>query len=522
MKFYTKHKKLTLKKGFTLLVVVIFLHNLAFAQNVDSIIVSPENPVKRFDTALRKKLLEWSTTTQTPNTLYAAHPSSVNFPGPVKPGFELRSEIFHFIHKKADSSQYNLSKKFIFAHPHLGTWYSTGLYAVAGQPISVDIPPALYNKSIYLIIGAHFDYLGSDIAANEDWRRMPGVVSGFVLDSIFRFASSPFGGLIYLVIGAEEPMVDAEFTFKNVISSPFYKLGSTATSDWKKQLALNKAPWGEIASDKVIITLPDSALQKLDNPEKVLTLWDDILSCESTLAQLPAPFIRPMRMVVDEQISAGFMHSGYPIMIHHSPSKGMLSLDVITNPSKLLSPSEGGANWGFFHEIGHNLQNWEWVFDGTTEVGCNFFALYVFDSLIKTRKGAHENIEISYQKKLMQEYFTKGSNYENYQQDPFLGLIPFMQVQKQFGWDPFKKVFKWYLKHPSHEFDNINSEDSLYKRANQIKINRFIEQLSIEVKRNLTSFFRIWGLPVDTLVDEKLKKYKLWIPDELEIFKKKN
>lgn len=122
----------------------------------------------------------------------------------------------------------------------------------------------------------------------------------------------------------------------------------------------------------------------------------------------------------------------------------------------------------------------------------------------------------------MQEYFAKGSNYENYQKDPFLALIPFMQVQKQFGWDPFKKAFKWYLEHPSHDFDNINSEDSLYKKANQIKINRFVERLSIEVKRSLVSFFRIWGVPVDTFVDEKLKKYKLWIPEELKVLEKKN
>lgn len=314
----------------------------------------------------------------------AAHPSSVNFPGAAKAGFELKSETFHFIHKKADSSQYNISKKFIASYPNLATWYSTGLYAVAGQPIYLDLRPKLYNTEIYLIIGAHSDYLGSAYAANEDWRRMPGVVSGFVLDSNFRFASSPFGGLIYVVIGTDEPTVDAELTFKNVILAPHYQSGNTTTANWKKHLASNKAPWGEIASDKVIITLPDSALQKLKNPEEVLRQWDKILSCESNLAHLPAPFIRPMRMVVDEHIAAGFMRSGYPIMIHHSPSQGMLSLDIITNPAKLLLPSNGGANWGFFHEIGHNLQNLEWVFDGTSEVTCNLFTLYVFDSLIKT------------------------------------------------------------------------------------------------------------------------------------------
>ena len=100
--------------------------------------------------------------------------------------------------------------------------------------------------------------------------------------------------------------------------------------------------------------------------------------------------------------------------------------------------------------------------------------------------------------------------------------ILIMQVQKQFGWVSFKKVFKWYLEHPSHDFDNINSNDSLYKKANEVKINRFVERLSVEVKRNLTGFFRTWGLPVDISADEKLKIYKVWIPEELKAYEKKS
>ena len=486
-----------------------------YSQDVMSLIVSPEHPVKHDDTTLRKKLLQWSTSIEIPNLKFSEHASTKYFPGSVKPGYQLTDTTFRFTYQPADTVQYNLSKRFAFANPGTPTWYSTGLYAVPGQPVYVSFPDSVLKKEIYLIIGAHYDYLAS-CDPSDDWRRMPGIAVVMRLDSKFRLATSPFGGLIYLVTTDEQPLT-TEVKFKNVITAPVFKKGSTTLQQWKTMLQNNKAPWGEIASDKVIITLPDSTLQTINDPEKVLTLWDSIVSTAAELAQLPSPFLRPIRMVVDEQITAGSMHSGYPIMIGHSPSVGQVSLDVIANPEKLLQPSEGGANWGFFHETGHNFQNYEWVFDGTTEVGCNLYALYVFDKLVKSRKGAHANIKKEYQEKLMKDYFSKGANYENYQQDPFLGLIPFMQIQQQFGWEPFKQTFKWYLDHPSDEL-TIGYNDSAYKQVNQLKINRFVERLSITTNRNLAGFFIYWGIPVSEGTEEKLRRYRSWFPKYLKAF----
>lgn len=496
-----------------LLAFAIGLIGKSYAQEAATLIVSPEYPVRHSDTALRKELLQWSMNTLGPNKIFNVQPSSAIFPGKVKPGFELINTTFHLIHKQSDTAQYNLYKKFIFAHPFKFTLYSTGLYAVAGQPVYIHFPPSLCRKKIYVVIGAHSDYL-ADTDSETDWRRMPLVASGVLLDSSFQFISSPFGGLIYIATEPNNSSIEADFHFKNVIKAPYYKLGSTTAVKWKQQLLTNKAPWGEIATDKVIITLPDSALQKIENPENLLTIWNKIVSTEAELAQMPAHFIRPLRMVIDEQISAGAMHSGYPVMIHHSPAAGMLTLDIIANPEKLLTPGGGGANWGFFHEIGHNLQNQEWVFDGTTEVSCNFFTLYVFDKLIKSRNG-HENIQADFQEKLMQNYFRKGASYKSYQEDPFLGLIPFMQLQKKFGWTPFKKVFKWYLNYPSSELDTPYANDSLRQKINQLKINRFVERFSITTQANLAPFFRTWGIPIEESVDENLRKYKTWFPKEL-------
>lgn len=140
-------------------------------------------------------------------------------------------------------------------------------------------------------------------------------------------------------------------------TSPIFEAVKTTLQDLQAQLQNNKAPWGEMINGNVIITLPDTILQKVTDPEKVMHMWNLIISGEMELAQIPQPFYRPQRLVVDEHIGGGFMHSGYPTRIHHSSSTKLLSADIIVGPSTLLIPTNCGANWGFFHEIGHNLQN---------------------------------------------------------------------------------------------------------------------------------------------------------------------
>src|SRR5690606_5207718 len=128
------------------------------------------------------------------------------------------------------------------------------------------------------------------------------------------------GGLIYLAIKADAASADVLFRFKNAIQAPYYRYQKTTIQDWQQQLRNNRAPWGEIASEKIIITLPDSALQKIPDTGKLLKVWDEVVSTANELAQVESPFVRPLRIVIDEQTSVGFMHSGYPIMAENSPS----------------------------------------------------------------------------------------------------------------------------------------------------------------------------------------------------------
>ena len=66
------------------------------------------------------------------------------------------------------------------------------------------------------------------------------------------------------------------------------------------------------------------------------------------------------------------------------------------------------------------------------------------------------------------------------------------QLQDTFGWDAFKKVFTAY-----HTMEGVPQD-------NKGKMNTYAETFSKVVNRNLTSFFKAWGWPIEAATEEKL------------------
>jgi hypothetical protein len=123
-----------------------------------------------------------------------------------------------------------------------------------------------------------------------------------------------------------------------------------------------------LSGHQVILHVQASAVKDLADPKALLEWWDKAMALEDDLIALRR--LAPERVVPDRQISAGFMHSGYPFMCWIDPSqKDSVDLAKLTK--------EG--HWGFFHELGHNHQCSAWTFMGQTEVTCNLFSLYVME-----------------------------------------------------------------------------------------------------------------------------------------------
>jgi len=375
------------------------------------------------------------------------------------------------------------------------------LYAAPGEEVVLEIPQELAGK-LSVQIGCHSDNLNQWVARKEDWRRMPLIVKRQKLEAARTPVSNPFGGLVYITCSPTAAAWQAGITISNAVMAPWFVLGQTTEAEWKQMLETTGAPWGELASDKVIVMLPVSVLKTVDNPEERMRLWDKVIGAIMDLAQLPMPFYRAQRLVTDVHIGGGFMHSGYPIMIHHCPEKRMVTEDFVADPARFFQPAKGGPNWGFFHEIGHNMQNLDWVFDGTTEVSVNFFSLYCFDKVVGGRDDAHPGVSNESTRKMLKKYFSKPADFGEWKKDPFLGLVTFRLIQNEFGWDLFKRTFSRY---------HALTEDTRPK-SNEQKRDRLVKYLSESASRNFAPYFLAWGIPLSEEAQAELKKFPMWMP----------
>lgn len=431
------------------------------------LVVSEKSPLKSSDAVLRALLaLQVELEMRAQPTEVRAHPSAAAFPGTV----ELSAP------RVARELTVDLS---------IPGWHSTGLYAPAGGVVSVRADGSAAGCT--LRIGCHTDQLWH----HRVWKRVPDVARDWPLRENALEAASAFGGLVYIEVPRRRSG-SATFMIEGVVESPRFVLGSTTREEW---LAARGAPgpWGELESGKVIVSVPSVHLRTLDDPTAVLEFWDRISDAHATLAAIPLQPERPHRFVADVQISAGYMHSGYPIMTHLDAADDMVSEENLRK-----------GCWGLLHELGHNHQEDEWTFDGTVEVTCNLFSLHAIDTVCTPDAGNRGHPGVNTPPSL-EKHLAQGAPFEQWKRDPFLALHMYVQLQKTFGWDTYTRVFAEYRALPQGERPRNDAE----------KRDQWMVRFSRACGKNLGPFFQAWGVPTSDSARASITDLPDWMPDEM-------
>jgi hypothetical protein len=417
-----------------------------------------------------------------------AHPAAKSFPGVVEEGAERISRTV-----KIDTSAPGWHNNGIYGNPGSPYWHSTGLYAAPGEVITVSLPDGAVDKGLHVRIGAHSDGLWR----KRSWQRAPDICRRFELDKKESKAANAFGGLVYIEVPRDVKIGIIEVSISNAVEAPYYVLGETDGDKWLSEIRNRKAPWGELATKKVVLTLPSEVLRTVDKPRELMEFWDGIMDCYADLLGRQQQRRRVERFVSDLQISAGYMHSGYPLMTMLDITNAMVDKEMIT------SNGHHGI-WGLFHEIGHNHQNRDWTFRGTTEVTVNLFSLYVMEQIcgLTDDDKPHPSITLDQRKKKMEKYFGDGAKFENWQRNPFLALIMYIQMKDEFGWDAFKKAFVQYR----------SLEDSERPKNDNEKRDEWLVRFSGEVGRDLGPFFEAWGVPTSEKARASIAELPEWMP----------
>jgi hypothetical protein len=369
-------------------------------------------------------------------------------------------------------------------------WHSTGLYAAPGEVIAVALPPDATRLGLHVRIGCHSDKLW-DL---DVWRRSPEIVLRRPLLAAVTRVANPFGGLVYIEAPGKGETNAVKVAIRGAVEAPFFVLGSTPVAEWRDSIRQRPAPWAELATDRVIVSVPSRVIRTLDDPEPLLKVWNEILDACADLACRPRDRQRPERYVADEQISAGYMHAGYPIMTHLDAAEPMVSRE------KLLA-----GQWGLFHEMGHNHQSGDWTFAGTGEVTVNLFSLYVMETVCKLDGPGHSAVLIGPRRvPAYEKYVAGGRNFEAWKADPFLALTMYVQLREAFGWEAYKTVFAEYRDLPANQRPRSDDE----------KRDQWMVRFSRTVNRNLGPFFEAWGVPTSAEARASIADLPAWWPED--------
>lgn len=368
-------------------------------------------------------------------------------------------------------------------------WHSTGLYAAPGDKIEVKVT-GKSDAKLAIRIGCHKDKLWG----KDKWSRPPEIDRTFSVSSPKLSVGNAYGGLVYVDVKPGKTgggKVTVEFT--NAVPAPYFVLGKTTDREWRESIRNLPGPWAEFQTDTVILSVPSETIRKLDLPTQLMEQWVKIMNGVADLASIPHERKYQERYVADVQISAGYMHSGYPIMTHLDAAPRMVDFGTLSTKGE----------WGLYHEMGHNHQIGTWTFEGTGEVTCNLFALYLLDTLTPDA-AYHGAMKLETQQKNEEKYVAGGRKFEEWKSDPFLALIMYGQLAKGFGWDPYKKVFAEYQTIPDGEKPKTEEQ----------KHDQWMVRFSKAVGKNLGPFFEHWGIPTSQAARDSIKSLPTWMPEK--------
>ncbi len=429
--------------------------------------ITNQMPFSRLNTTLEAKSYEFA-----PVEKIKAHPSAKDFPGVVDPkAVRVNKQV-----------QINLN---------VPEWHGVGLYAPPGEVVTIRIPTDATKKGLGVRIGSHTD----ETWHLAKWERFPSISRQWPLSQEVTRIATPFGGTIFIdVPGGRSGEV--EVRIERAVPAPHFVLGETTNADWAKMVATPGGPWVELEGKLVTLSVPRYAVKNLKDPESLMKYWDEVMGHCYDLYAAPRRS-RPERYCVDRQISAGYMHSGYPIMTFEDVA------ETFVDEAKLRGK---GKTWGFYHEMGHNFQEGPWTFDGTGEVTNNLFSLYGSEKLNgitpDTYGEAHPAMEKVARNKRVADYIAAGADFNKWKSDPFLALTMYTQMREAFGWEPFTKVFGEYRTLTRGQLPKNELEQH----------SQWMVRMSRATGRNLGPFFKAWGMPVTPASLDSIKNLPDWMP----------
>lgn len=376
------------------------------------------------------------------------------------------------------------------AKSHLNEFFSTGLFLYPAHKMKITIIDGKPD-GWYIRIGSQTDTIPFD-NEQKKYLRYPSITIVEKLENEMTL-TSPYGGLVLIESSGKDQCLSKLITIEisGPEESPYFTFET-------KDFTLNSfnSPWVEIEGNYVNLTIPIRSFKNIseENILESMKLWDKVYKSHCELLK-PICLYRKERIVPDNQISVGYMHSGYPIMTGY---------DICEYDGEKLPKIFGlnkEDNWGLLHELGHNFQRDYWCFEGTIEVTVNLFTLYTYQKVFGIDINSSHPGLLDAKKK--SKNYIKKPNFEEWKNDPFLALYTYIEVIEKFGFEPLKKTFLEY----ELEIEKGINPPLENKEIIEVFIRKFSKNCGVDLRKHFNS----WGIPFSNFKDESLTKLKTFI-----------
>jgi hypothetical protein len=282
-----------------------------------------------------------------------------------------------------------------------------------------------------------------------------------------------------------------EVQLEGAVRAPRFVLGQSDTPTWQQETRYLPAPWAELENDSFIMAVPSSSIRDLDDPQALMEYWRDRLDDAAWLGGEPQVRNRAERFVLDVDISAGYGHSGYPLMAYTPDwDAGLLRTQ---------------GDWGAFHEIGHNHQNADWVLPGSVECNTNLWSVYLYERVGVPIADAHPAVQPQERAQRIQDYIAGGRNFSR-DWSVWTCLESYLQLQTVFGWEFYHDLFAEYLALPEGERPT----------SDHARIQQWVVRASNRAQRDLGPFFTAWGFPLDPATLAAAAQHPAWAEDPMQ------
>ncbi|MCW3478560.1 M60 family metallopeptidase [Neisseriaceae bacterium JH1-16] len=370
-------------------------------------------------------------------------------------------------------------------------WLATGLYAPAGETITVSLLDDARTDGVSLRIGPHTDVIERS-KPGETILRYARVSLSVPLHPGINRVRSQYGGLVILE-SAVSADVTLPVTIAGAVEAPHFKLGTHSDADW----AVSRdapAPWAVLEGQWALLVVPSSQVRALANPQSVMQAYDTAQQAVMDLAGFNGssplhPRLQGKQWLVEDlQISHGYGHADFPIM---------------TVLDWKLASVDAGSNWGVIHESGHNYQQTcLWAERYGIESTVNLYPLYVAEvirhqpALIDTK---------SYSKAIAKLHDGIDFDRDTDQLDKLVFLAQLRYAFPELGWDIFRQLNRRYRELSADQQASICASP-------QRQVDTLYELLSDITGHDLTAHFRHWGVPISAEAVARVEARGLPLP----------